>query len=948
MRDSLKLIILFLVLLSIPISLSSEIDVEVDDEVFEELEQEETVDVIVILEDDAALEIDKEIKIVNKDSSDENEIISEEIAVEGEFEIINGFSAEITEEGLDALEDNPNVKEVQIDEIKQLLLSDSVPLINASETHAIQISGINLTGIGQSICIIDTGVNYSHVDLGGCFGDGCKVISGYDYVNNDDDPMDDNGHGTHVAGIVAAQGAVVGVAPEASIVALKACDNDGCLNSKIISSMEWCINNASEFNISVISMSLGSTTLYGSYCDSEDAALAELVDNAISQNISVVVATGNDGSSTGIGSPACITNSTRVGASDKSDNLASFTNRDSSFIDMLLAPGDDILSTYAVGANYAYGDGTSMSAPHVSGAVAIMQQYAQTFENINLTFSEVEQVLNDTGVQIYDTSTGLYFSRINIYEAIDYIRYPQINLVNVANASAFNPGILNFTVSTISGVSSAWYNNGTDNATADNTSISDWYINMTDGETGEWNLTLYANDSANVIGNKSYTFYVDYAPNITAWAWNTTWDGSEVNSSNSTETLVNVSGKDNSTIQFNITVSDTDNLNSITYGWYIDSVLKNDTVNWTYEVSTDDSGYHNLTLNVSDNYLDTLFSWNLTIEDPYTHNWTTDLLPNSSSGETAWSYDLFSKINNTDGDNLTYTCSPYSCSNGTLSNTFECSDSGSYDIYVNVSDGWNQLEGSFTLAVSDTVTCSSSSSGGSGGGGGGGSSAASTSAQVSRIFNLVKVGEAQSLIVSNDQIPASKIDFSLNLDNRNVILSVKKLEEKPVDVVEPAGVKHSYLEIGLTNFVGEVTDADIEFKVAKTWVLDNNIDLDTVHLVRYTTSWHELQTEKIGETSTEYQFSAESPGFSYFAIVGDTKIVASDSIEIEISKDEPQNPLYELDEKLTTKNKYILLILFVVTILVLIFHIKSQPFKIAHFFEGETHKHHKIRKNKQK
>lgn len=88
--------------------------------------------------------------------------------------------------------------------------------------------------------MIDTGINYIHSDLGGGFGSGKKVAGGYDFVNNDDDPMDDNGHGTHVAGIVAANGTIKGVAPNATLFAVKVIDRSSKgYTSNIIAGIDW-------------------------------------------------------------------------------------------------------------------------------------------------------------------------------------------------------------------------------------------------------------------------------------------------------------------------------------------------------------------------------------------------------------------------------------------------------------------------------------------------------------------------------------------------------------------------------------------------------------------------------------------------------------------------------------------------------------------------------------
>jgi PGF-pre-PGF domain-containing protein len=939
-----KLWVMLIVLIIVSFTFVSA-DVEIAEEVFEELDDEGTVKVIVLIDDDADVK-----EVVGQDNklidSKEQSSLDSEVEVDREFLAVKGFSAEVTEQGLRQLEQNQKIKQVRIDKIKQLFLFDSVPLINASLTHAVQFLEINLTGVGQTICVIDTGVDYTHPDLGGCTteqflaGTCSKVIGGYDFVNDDVNPMDDVGHGTHVAGIVAANGGVIGVAPQANIVALKACDVDGCYNSNIESSMRWCINNATKFNISVISMSLGSEELFSSYCDVYDSMIASLVDNATSQNISVVVSTGNDGSTTGVGSPACITNVTRVGASTNGDDVASFSNRATAFLDLILAPGQGIVSTWLDSNNATY-SGTSMSAPHVSGAVAILQQYSQIAENRTLNFTDVETSIINSGVVIYDAELGINFSRINVFSAYEYIKYPQIDLVNIVNNSAFNPQVINLTISDVSGLSGAWYNNGTDDFVLNSISINDWYINTTDWATGEWNVSVYANDSVNIFSNYTYTFYLDYAPNVTSWEWNSTWNSDEVNSSNSTETLINISAKENGTVQFNMSFSDIDNLNNVNYSWYIDLVLVNNTANWTYNINSAEGGYHNLTLNVSDNYLDTLINWNLTIEDPYPPVWSNNLLANDSVGETSWSYDIDAQLNNTDADNLTYSCSHYSCSDGTISNAFGCSGSGNYNIYVNVSDGWNLLEGNFTLTVLDTAVCTttSSSSGGGGGGGGGGSSTTSLLPQVSRIFPIVNADEQQILVVSNEQIPTTKVSYSIDSANQNVRLSVKKLDEKPDEVVAPVGVVHSYLEIDLTNFVGVVNGAEIEFYVTNSWLLNNNINIDTLNLVRYTTSWHELDTKYIRENTTHTVFSAKSPGFSYFAIIGNKKTASPKIISgAETAELERESLVLTSLNTNLKENKFVLLVLIALTILVLIYHIKSEPFKIMHFYETEEKK----------
>lgn len=331
----------------------------------------------------------------------------------------------------------------------EAFLTESVPLIKANSVWRVILNEKNITGKGISVCVIDTGVDYTHPDLGGCFGNGvnfsCKVIAGYDFVNSDSDPMDDNGHGTHVAGIIAANGTLKGVAPDAKIIAVKVLDANGNgYLTDIVSGIEWCINRSSEYNISIISMSLG-TKLYhnDTYCDDDfrdPYFLTETIDEAVSKGISVVVATGNEGVTNGTASPACIYNSTRVSATNKSDIIPSFANRGGNFDIILMAPGVDISSTW-IGGGYTYASGTSMATPHVSGVVALMKQVN------NILFpKEIEKILNETGKVIYDPASGKYYSRIDAYKAISKLIVPNLFSPNVSPYFGNTSTLFNFTV----------------------------------------------------------------------------------------------------------------------------------------------------------------------------------------------------------------------------------------------------------------------------------------------------------------------------------------------------------------------------------------------------------------------------------------------------------------------------------------------------------------------
>src|SRR5688500_17746277 len=116
----------------------------------------------------------------------------------------------------------------------------------------------SLTGAGQTIAIIDTGVDYTHPGLGGGFGPGHKVIAGYDFVDDDPDPLDTYGHGTHVAGMLAADSFTHsgrlhrGVAPDAKIVALRVDEtNEPVPDERIEAALKWVLDNRSTYGITV-------------------------------------------------------------------------------------------------------------------------------------------------------------------------------------------------------------------------------------------------------------------------------------------------------------------------------------------------------------------------------------------------------------------------------------------------------------------------------------------------------------------------------------------------------------------------------------------------------------------------------------------------------------------------------------------------------------------------
>jgi subtilisin family serine protease len=296
--------------------------------------------------------------------------------------LINGVAVEATGEQIEEIAKQSGVAAVHPDYMMQINLADSVPLIGAPDVWAMNdADGNPVTGSGIRVAVIDTGIDYTHSAVGSCTalntGATCRVIGGYDFANSDADPKDDNNHGTHVAGIIAGSDATItGVAPEASLYAYKVCNSGGsCQTSHIIAALERAADPDGDANpadhVNAANLSLGGP---GGPTDS----LSVAVDQAVDQGISVVVSSGNSGSSySSVGAPGAAAKAITVGASSKADTLASFSSRGpvTGYIlkPDLVAPGVAIKSSVRNGGYAAY-DGTSMAAPHVTGAVALLKQ----------------------------------------------------------------------------------------------------------------------------------------------------------------------------------------------------------------------------------------------------------------------------------------------------------------------------------------------------------------------------------------------------------------------------------------------------------------------------------------------------------------------------------------------------------------------------------------------
>lgn len=297
---------------------------------------------------------------------------------------INVIAASVPENAIQGLLHNPRIAYVEPDAeahiMDHLSTTNSAEYENSWGVDHIRADSVHPynKGSGIIVCVVDTGINRLHHDLND------NYVKGFDFVNNDSDPMDDNGHGTHVSGTIAAElnnAGVVGVAPEADLIVAKVLNSAGSGSySNVIAGINWCVDNKAK----VISMSLGGS--------SGSDALKSAVDTAYANDVLVVAAAGNSGNKPGKGDnvsyPARYDSVIAVAATSSNDSRASFSSTGPAV--EISAPGVSVKSTW-LGTGYNTISGTSMATPHVSGVAALIW-----YDDPNLSSAQVRDILDNT------------------------------------------------------------------------------------------------------------------------------------------------------------------------------------------------------------------------------------------------------------------------------------------------------------------------------------------------------------------------------------------------------------------------------------------------------------------------------------------------------------------------------------------------------------------------
>lgn len=333
------------------------------------------------------------------------------------YRIVPALAARVPASALEGLARNPRVASIEPDGTVQALDYDGddwgITHIKADQPHA-----KGLTGTGVRVAVIDTGVSCQHLEL----DSNCYVGSDdWDFVNNDGDPDDDNGHGTHVAGTVAAERnasaatGVVGAAPTATVVGYKVLDSGGSGSwSSVIAAIDRIWNNGAK-RAEVVNMSLGGS--------SAPDTLREAMDRAYASGILLVAAAGNGGNCGGKGNsvsyPARYASVVAVAAVNKDNQRPCFSSTGEEV--EFAAPGVSVFSTWPENkptstynpqpvcdggvCYYKYASGTSMASPHVAGAAALLfaAGVLSDTSGANGLADEVRQRLAETAVDLGTT-----------------------------------------------------------------------------------------------------------------------------------------------------------------------------------------------------------------------------------------------------------------------------------------------------------------------------------------------------------------------------------------------------------------------------------------------------------------------------------------------------------------------------------------------------------------
>ena len=343
-------------------------------------------------------------------TEDDEEMLTNEVGFEVQFRywLIDSVAGTVELSRIHEIVDLPGVVFVELDGILGIQMEDVVP------AHGVDLvwQDTGYTGEGVTMAIIDTGIDGNHTALDDLDDDNTtndpKIVAFYDAINHPEStngteifPYDDNGHGTHCAGITAGTGAPnyqhIGVAPRANLVGVKVLDGGGSGSfAAVMAGMEWTVEKRHEFNIRAASMSLGALTGAIEWTSSEEESVNRMANEMMRAGVTLFIAAGNSGGTATIGTPGSAEDVITVGSLDKNTAIAVYSSQgpteEGRVKPNVAFVGSSVNAPDAnTGDGYVALSGTSMATPGAAGGAVLMYQ-----ANPDLSPFDIRNIMQET------------------------------------------------------------------------------------------------------------------------------------------------------------------------------------------------------------------------------------------------------------------------------------------------------------------------------------------------------------------------------------------------------------------------------------------------------------------------------------------------------------------------------------------------------------------------